>query len=314
VEGHANEEGIKLGYGRLAKYYHPDVSSIFRPHSRLPQCAGKQTWWYRVESNTLTREDAELRFFERLLQESNLGGIESQRAIERRNTTDISQAIRPLTGCKKSVVVKDGQELFMTLFKYEELSIVWRLMERILNTLDQIQAYILLAGPVGKGQPHIVHVKLEQGGLAAPLLARDTKTELGDLPTIGHINLGGPSPSLGIMMQRGRRRSLLSVRTRSHRDAKGLCIVLLFMKFMLSVVVAVYYQRTHRKSGISTNKENRGSHKALSLLGEGLGKTSLTGVPISNDFQALKKCGKLSRLLEMNKQVELGSHQIHVTN
>ncbi|GKC43387.1 hypothetical protein Tco_1061109 [Tanacetum coccineum] len=32
--------------------------------------------------------------------------------------------------------------------------------------------------PVGKGQPHIVHVKLEQGGLAAPLLARDTKTEL----------------------------------------------------------------------------------------------------------------------------------------
>ncbi|GJU64992.1 hypothetical protein Tco_1246827 [Tanacetum coccineum] len=37
---------------------------------------GKQTWWYRVESNTLTREDVELRFFERLLQESNLGSIE----------------------------------------------------------------------------------------------------------------------------------------------------------------------------------------------------------------------------------------------
>ncbi|GKA19456.1 hypothetical protein Tco_0699371, partial [Tanacetum coccineum] len=31
--------------------------------------------------------------------------------------------------------------------------------------------------PVGKGQPHIVHGKLEQGGSAAPLLARDTKTE-----------------------------------------------------------------------------------------------------------------------------------------
>ncbi|GJZ43026.1 hypothetical protein Tco_0590281 [Tanacetum coccineum] len=37
------------------------------------------------------------------------------------------------------------------------------------------------------------------------------------------------------------------------------------------------------------------------LQGEGLGKTSLTGVPISKDFQALKKCGKLSRLLEMKK-------------
>ncbi|GJR10897.1 cell division cycle protein 48 [Tanacetum coccineum] len=33
--------------------------------------------------------------------------------------------------------------------------------------------------PVGKGQPHIFHVKLDQGGPAAPLLARDTKTELG---------------------------------------------------------------------------------------------------------------------------------------
>ncbi|GKA12848.1 hypothetical protein Tco_0692394 [Tanacetum coccineum] len=108
--------------------------------------------------------------------------LASQRAVERRNTTDIIQAIIPLTGCKKRAVVKDGQELFMILFKYEELSIVWHLMERIFNTLDQ--AYILLAGPVGKGQPHIVHVKLEQGGLAAPLLARDTKTELGDLPTL----------------------------------------------------------------------------------------------------------------------------------
>ncbi|GJZ10321.1 hypothetical protein Tco_0545080 [Tanacetum coccineum] len=33
--------------------------------------------------------------------------------------------------------------------------------------------------PVGKGQPHIVHGKLEQGCSAAPLLARDTKTEPG---------------------------------------------------------------------------------------------------------------------------------------
>ncbi|GJZ28748.1 cell division cycle protein 48 [Tanacetum coccineum] len=32
--------------------------------------------------------------------------------------------------------------------------------------------------PVGKGQLHIVYVKLEQGGLAAPLLAHDTKTKL----------------------------------------------------------------------------------------------------------------------------------------
>ncbi|GJT95918.1 glycosyl hydrolase family protein 43 [Tanacetum coccineum] len=35
---------------------------------------GKQTWWYRVKSDTLTREDAELRFF--VCQASNLGGIE----------------------------------------------------------------------------------------------------------------------------------------------------------------------------------------------------------------------------------------------
>ncbi|GJX37597.1 hypothetical protein Tco_0250900 [Tanacetum coccineum] len=39
---------------------------------------------------------------------------------------------------KKRAVVKDDQELFMTLFKYEELSIVWRLMERIFNMLDQV--------------------------------------------------------------------------------------------------------------------------------------------------------------------------------
>ncbi|GKA77613.1 hypothetical protein Tco_0784074 [Tanacetum coccineum] len=32
---------------------------------------------------------------------------------------------------------------------------------------------------VGKGQPHIVNGKLEQGGSVAPLLARDTKTMLG---------------------------------------------------------------------------------------------------------------------------------------
>nr|GEU64644.1 augmin subunit 4 [Tanacetum cinerariifolium] len=61
VEGHAKDEEIKLVYGRLVKYYHPD---------------GKQTWWYRVESNTLTRRDAGLWFFERILQASNLGGIE----------------------------------------------------------------------------------------------------------------------------------------------------------------------------------------------------------------------------------------------
>ncbi|GJU71770.1 hypothetical protein Tco_1263175 [Tanacetum coccineum] len=36
----------------------------------------KQAWWYRVDSDTLTREDAELRFFDCFLQASNLGGIE----------------------------------------------------------------------------------------------------------------------------------------------------------------------------------------------------------------------------------------------
>nr|GEW16003.1 hypothetical protein [Tanacetum cinerariifolium] len=65
------------------------------------------------------------------------------------------------------------------------MSIVWRLMERIFNTLDQV--YILLTGPVGKGQLHVVHVKLEQGGLVAPLFARDTKTELGGFTYVKEV-------------------------------------------------------------------------------------------------------------------------------
>ncbi|GKD10709.1 probable 6-phosphogluconolactonase 4, chloroplastic, partial [Tanacetum coccineum] len=36
---------------------------------------GKQTWWYRVKSNMLAREDTELRFF--VCQANNLGGIET---------------------------------------------------------------------------------------------------------------------------------------------------------------------------------------------------------------------------------------------
>ncbi|GKA60233.1 hypothetical protein Tco_0759640 [Tanacetum coccineum] len=42
-------------------------------------------------------------------------------------------------------------------------------------------------GPVGKGQLHIVHVKLEQGGSAAPLLARDMKTELGGFTYVKEV-------------------------------------------------------------------------------------------------------------------------------
>ncbi|GJV12376.1 hypothetical protein Tco_1353917, partial [Tanacetum coccineum] len=41
--------------------------------------------------------------------------------------------------------------------------------------------------PVGKGQPHIFHVKLDQGGPAAPLLARDTKTELGGFTYVNEV-------------------------------------------------------------------------------------------------------------------------------
>ncbi|GKB00835.1 hypothetical protein Tco_0828879 [Tanacetum coccineum] len=41
--------------------------------------------------------------------------------------------------------------------------------------------------PVGKGQPHIVHVKLEQGGSAAPLLARDTKTKVGGFTYVNEV-------------------------------------------------------------------------------------------------------------------------------
>ncbi|GJV63064.1 glycosyl hydrolase family protein 43 [Tanacetum coccineum] len=35
----------------------------------------KQTWWYQVDNDTLTREDAVPRFFDCLLQASNLSGI-----------------------------------------------------------------------------------------------------------------------------------------------------------------------------------------------------------------------------------------------
>ncbi|GJW94238.1 reverse transcriptase domain-containing protein [Tanacetum coccineum] len=41
--------------------------------------------------------------------------------------------------------------------------------------------------PVGKGQPHIVHGKLEQGGSAAPLLARDTKTKPGGFAYVKEV-------------------------------------------------------------------------------------------------------------------------------
>ncbi|GJX00270.1 zinc finger BED domain-containing protein RICESLEEPER 2-like protein [Tanacetum coccineum] len=41
--------------------------------------------------------------------------------------------------------------------------------------------------PVGKGQPHIFHVKLDQGGPATPLLARDTKTELGGFTYVNEV-------------------------------------------------------------------------------------------------------------------------------
>ncbi|GKC10355.1 RuvB-like protein 2, partial [Tanacetum coccineum] len=207
----------------------------------------KQTWWYRVESNTLTREDAELRFFERLLQESNLGAIEyraivkdlklqhqhnyvtreSQQTlsprIKRNVLTHGERAEHATPGTLSTIVdrtsssrmnqqaffahevqphkhLKDGNMLFM--FDDSKLLASQRAVERR-NTTDISQAirplttHILLAGPVGKGQPHIVHVKLEQGGLAAPLLARDTKTELGDLPTPHKLGRPFPKYKLG---------------------------------------------------------------------------------------------------------------------
>ncbi|GJX37598.1 retrovirus-related pol polyprotein from transposon TNT 1-94 [Tanacetum coccineum] len=42
-------------------------------------------------------------------------------------------------------------------------------------------------GNVGKGQSRIVHVKLEQGGLAAPLLVRDMKTKLGGFTYVKEV-------------------------------------------------------------------------------------------------------------------------------
>ncbi|GJS88729.1 transposon ty3-G gag-pol polyprotein [Tanacetum coccineum] len=60
--------------------------------------------------------------------------------------------------------------------------------ERIKTAQEKIKiAYVIYVGVysasslVGKGQPHIVHGKPEQGGSVAPLLARDTKTESEDL-------------------------------------------------------------------------------------------------------------------------------------
>ncbi|GJS58638.1 hypothetical protein Tco_0653422 [Tanacetum coccineum] len=194
---------------------------------------GKQTWWYRVESNTLTREDAELRFFERLLQESNLGGhrrisvdiepsprikrnvltqgeraehatpgtlstivdytsssrmnhqafFTRERAFERRNTTDISQAIRPLTRSKKTRRSKGRPRVVHDAFQ------VRGTVNHVTSDGTDIQ-YVGSSSielEVGKGQPHIVHVKLEQGGLAAPLLARDTKTELGGFTYVKEV-------------------------------------------------------------------------------------------------------------------------------
>ncbi|GJV66206.1 glycosyl hydrolase family protein 43 [Tanacetum coccineum] len=59
-----------------------DYIKSFRPHEFESRDMtifkgddGKQTWWYRVESNTLTREDAELWFFDCLLQARTLDGI-----------------------------------------------------------------------------------------------------------------------------------------------------------------------------------------------------------------------------------------------
>nr|GEY76979.1 hypothetical protein [Tanacetum cinerariifolium] len=126
---------------------------------------GKQTWWYRVESNTLTREDAELRFFERLLQKSNLGGIEYKAIVK-----DLKLQHQHNYGARAEHTTPG------TLSTIVDHTSSNRMNHQEFFTR---KAYILLAGPVRKGQPHIVHVKLEQGGLAAPLLARDMKTKLG---------------------------------------------------------------------------------------------------------------------------------------
>ncbi|GKA93009.1 hypothetical protein Tco_0814995, partial [Tanacetum coccineum] len=106
-----------------------------------------------------------------------------ERAFERRNTTEISQAIRPLMRCKKTRRSKGRPRVVHDAFQ------VRGTVNHVASDGTDIQ-YVGSSSielEVGKGQPHIVHVKLEQGGLAAPLLARDTKTELGGFTYVKEV-------------------------------------------------------------------------------------------------------------------------------
>ncbi|GKD01970.1 hypothetical protein Tco_1172244 [Tanacetum coccineum] len=113
------------------------------------------------------------------------------RAVERRNTTDISQAIRPLARCKKTRRNKGRPRVVHDAF--QERGTVNRVasdgtdIQYVGSSSIELEGVYSACGPVGKGQPHIVHVKLEQGGLAAPLLARDTKTELGGFTYVKEV-------------------------------------------------------------------------------------------------------------------------------
>nr|GEW48696.1 hypothetical protein [Tanacetum cinerariifolium] len=98
-------------------------------------------------------------------------------AVERQNTTDISQVIRPLTRCKKTRRSKGRPRVVHNDF-YVRGNVNCVASD---GTDIQYVGSSTIELEVGKGQPHVVHVKLEQGGLVSPLLARDTRTELGGI-------------------------------------------------------------------------------------------------------------------------------------
>ncbi|GJZ21919.1 putative ribonuclease H-like domain-containing protein [Tanacetum coccineum] len=68
------------------------------------------------------------------------------------------------------------QKLLLLMLKVNAAGIKVTTAERI-KTAQRKDKDCLCDILVGKGQPHIVHGKPEQGGSVAPLLARDTKTE-----------------------------------------------------------------------------------------------------------------------------------------
>nr|GEV32457.1 hypothetical protein [Tanacetum cinerariifolium]GEV32460.1 hypothetical protein [Tanacetum cinerariifolium] len=86
----------------------------------------QQTLSPRIKRNVLTQNYRP--FFTREVQPHKHPTYGHSEQLNVWNTTDISQTIRPLARCKKCTLIKDGQELFMTVFKNKELSVVWRVV------------------------------------------------------------------------------------------------------------------------------------------------------------------------------------------